>query len=71
MVSNKRAHLPQCVQGDPAPARTLGLPESVIIVIVLTWATVLVVCGMSTSAALELLAGAGLLGIRLARQSGA
>ena len=56
--------------GGPVPAGPrLGTTDSVVIVIVITWASALVLCGMSAAAALELLGGAGLVGIHLLRQA--
>lgn len=45
----------------------LGNPESVIVIIVITWATALVICGLSVEAAVELLTAASLVALRLLR----
>jgi hypothetical protein len=54
---------------DPPHRPRLGTAEGLVVVVVVTWAVVLVVRGMSAAAALELLGGAGLLGVRLVRQA--
>jgi hypothetical protein len=69
-MRNQPAPVPPGALGGPAATgRGLGTTEAVVIVIVITWATALVLCGMSAAAALELLAGAGVLGVHLLRQA--
>ena len=56
--------------GAPVPVGPrLGATESLVIVVVIALASALVACGMSTVAALELLSGAGLLGVHVVRQA--
>ncbi|MFF9128410.1 hypothetical protein ACF09J_35085 [Streptomyces sp. NPDC014889] len=57
-----------CVQKPAAPERLNG-PEAVVIIIVITVCAVLVYAGMPVTAAMEVLAGGGLIGSQVARRT--
>lgn len=57
-----------CVQMPAAPQRLNG-PEAVVVIIVITLAAVLVYAGMPVTAAMEILAGGGLIGAHVARRA--
>ncbi|KUJ67154.1 hypothetical protein ACZ90_30415 [Streptomyces albus subsp. albus] len=56
--------------GEPAaPGRGLTLVDQIVLVIVLVLASVLAIAGVPMATALELLAGAGVIAVRLAHEN--
>ncbi|MFD7407756.1 hypothetical protein ACFV7R_35010 [Streptomyces sp. NPDC059866] len=65
-MRNRQRHA--CVQEPTTPTR-LNWPEAVVIIIVIAACAVLVYAGMPVIAAMEILAGGGLVGAHVARRA--